>query len=50
MKNKYLKIILKPMGDRNIGELLNMIKFYRNCDNREFKYGMKVDYFINKKI
>lgn len=47
MKNKYLKIILKKREDRNIGELLTMIRFYQNCTAQEFKYAMGLDYKFN---
>lgn len=48
MPNKYLKMILKPMNERNIGELLNLIKFYKKCSDQEFKYAMGLDYQLHK--
>ena len=43
MTNKILKILLKPMKQRNIGELLNMMKFYQTCTNGEFRLAYALD-------
>lgn len=48
MKNKYLKIILKPIKERNIGELLAMIRFYKKCSPQEFRYAMGLEYHLYK--
>lgn len=43
MTNKILKILLKPMKQRNVGELLNMMKFYQTCTNGEFRLAYALD-------
>lgn len=49
MSNKILKIILKPIKERNIGELLAMIRFYQKCTDQEFKYAMGLEYKLYAK-
>ena len=48
MKAKILKTILKPISQRNISELLDLIDFYRNATPQEFKYSQRLDYHLSK--
>jgi len=50
MPQKILKIILKNREKRNIGELLNMVKFYRNCTDQQFRYAMNLEYHLTNKF
>ena len=44
MKNEILKIILKPVGERSILELLSVINFYQTCTAQEFKFAWQLEY------
>ena len=49
MPNHYLKMILIPMKERTIGQLLALIRFYKRCTPQELQFAMKVDYHLNIK-
>ena len=44
MKNEILKILLKPVGERSILELLSIINFYQTCTPQEFKYAWGLEF------
>lgn len=46
MKNEILKILLKPIAERSIAELTELINFWRNCSTQEFKYAMGLEYHL----
>lgn len=50
MPNKILRIVLKPKDKRSIGELLAMVRFYRNCTSQQFKYAMGLEYYFTNKF
>jgi hypothetical protein len=47
MKNEILKIILKPLSERSIADLTELINFWQNCTRQEFKYAMGLEYHLH---